>query len=218
MLGLKDAFRGCTSIEESSTVMQMSTGEGKAKVLDEKETTVYKRALDQEYKLKLKASRQIFSEINKKYPTMPFTVRSLDTKQGRLGLVECLNHGLLHPYPVLHEKVCPHVAHLISALCCTRRCLCISLAGSGAATARTDLSCTPWSMLHKNVGLRDIMLRFPRCRSMGGALLQACKADVHRAVHSTLSAWPSQRELQWKISGRAIFEIRCLSHCRMESW
>ena len=85
--------------------LQMSTGEGKAKVLDEKETTVYKRALDQEYKLKLKASRQIFSEINKKYPTMPFTVRSLDSKQGRLGLVECLNHGLLHPYPVLHEKV-----------------------------------------------------------------------------------------------------------------
>ena len=85
----------------------MSTGEGKAKVLDEKETTVYKRALDQEYKLKLKASRQIFSEINKKYPTMPFTVRSLDSKQGRLGLVECLNHGLLHPYPVLHEKASP---------------------------------------------------------------------------------------------------------------
>jgi len=87
-------------------MMQMSTGEGKAKVLDEKETTVYKRALDQEYKLKLKASRSIFSEINKRYPTMPFTVRSLDSKQSRLGLVECLNHGLLHPYPVLHEKVC----------------------------------------------------------------------------------------------------------------
>ena len=91
-------------------VTQMSTGEGKAKVLDEKETTVYKRALDQEYKLKLKASRGIFSEINKKYPTMPFTVRSLDSKQSRLGLVECLNHGLLHPYPVLHEKARPGAA------------------------------------------------------------------------------------------------------------
>ncbi len=93
----------------------MSTGEGKAKVLDEKETTVYKRALDQEYKLKLKASRGIFSEINKKYPTMPFTVRSLDSKQSRLGLVECLNHGLLHPYPVLHEKVRPHAASRMSS-------------------------------------------------------------------------------------------------------
>ena len=95
----------------------MSTGEGKAKVLDEKETTVYKRALDQEYKLKLKASRQIFSEINKRYPTMPFTVRSLDSKQGRLGLVECLNHGLLHPYPVLHEKVCSAPAAPKGAAC-----------------------------------------------------------------------------------------------------
>jgi methionine aminopeptidase len=47
---------------------------------------------------------------------MPFTLRALtegaegDAKaelssgQLRLGLVECLNHGLLHPYPVLHEK------------------------------------------------------------------------------------------------------------------
>lgn len=83
----------------------MSSGEGKARVLDEKETTVYKRALDQEYKLKMKSSRSIFSEINKKHPTMPFTVRNLDSKQSRLGLLECLNHGLLHPYPVLHEKV-----------------------------------------------------------------------------------------------------------------
>jgi hypothetical protein len=85
--------------------LQVSSGEGKVRVLDEKETTVYKRALDQEYKLKLKASRSIFSEINKKHPTMPFTTRNLDSKQSRLGLVECLNHGLLHPYPVLHEKV-----------------------------------------------------------------------------------------------------------------
>lgn len=89
----------------------VSTGEGKPKVLDEKETTIYKRAIDMEYKLKLKASRAVFSEINKKYPTMPFTLRALTAeadadlnKQLRLGLVECLNHGLLHPYPVLHER------------------------------------------------------------------------------------------------------------------
>lgn len=33
-----------------------STGEGKPKVVDEKETTVYKRALDKEYNLKMKVS------------------------------------------------------------------------------------------------------------------------------------------------------------------
>lgn len=35
----------------------VSTGEGKAKVKDEKETTVYKRALDMEYNLKMKVRR-----------------------------------------------------------------------------------------------------------------------------------------------------------------
>ena len=99
----------------------MSTGEGKAKVLDEKETTVYKRALDQEYKLKLKASRGIFSEINKKYPTMPFTVRSLDSKQSRLGLVECLNHGLPAPLPRAAREGAPAccIPHVFSQ-CCTK--------------------------------------------------------------------------------------------------
>ncbi|GAX74700.1 hypothetical protein CEUSTIGMA_g2148.t1 [Chlamydomonas eustigma] len=90
----------------------MSTGEGKPKVLDEKATTVYKRALDVEYNLKLKASRAVFSEVNKRYPTMPFTLRALVegvdnkdlAKQMRLGMVECLNHQMLQPYPVLHEK------------------------------------------------------------------------------------------------------------------
>lgn len=52
-------------------------GEGKPKMKDEKETTVYKRALDVEYKLKLKASRAVFSEINRKFPAMPFTLRAI---------------------------------------------------------------------------------------------------------------------------------------------
>mmetsp|Transcript_2900 Transcript_2900/g.18145 ORF Transcript_2900/g.18145 Transcript_2900/m.18145 type:complete len:192 (+) Transcript_2900:890-1465(+) len=83
----------------------MSTGEGKTKMLDEKLTTVYKRALDQEYSLKLKASRAVFSEINKRFPAMPFTTRALSSIQGmRLGLSECVNHDLLLPYPVLWEK------------------------------------------------------------------------------------------------------------------
>ena len=34
-------------------------GEGKPKITDEKQTTVYKRALDVEYRLKMAASRQV---------------------------------------------------------------------------------------------------------------------------------------------------------------
>lgn len=83
----------------------MSSGEGKTRILDEKETTIFKRALDMEYNLKMKASRFVFSEIDKKYPTMPFTIRHLsDPRQTKLGIKECLNHGLLHPYPVLYER------------------------------------------------------------------------------------------------------------------
>lgn len=90
-----------------------STGEGKPKVVDEKQTTVYKRALDKEYNLKMKASRFVFSEINKRFPTMPFTMRLIeDSGRARLGLVECLNHELLHAYPVLHEKSDANVAHV----------------------------------------------------------------------------------------------------------
>lgn len=93
----------------------MSSGSGLPKVVDERETTVYKRALDREYSLKMKASRAVFSEINKKFPTMAFTSRDIgkdkSASQSRLGLVECLNHELLHPYPVLREKQDDIVAH-----------------------------------------------------------------------------------------------------------
>lgn len=45
------------------------------KMADEKETMVFKRAIDRSYSLKMKASRAIFSEINTKFPIMPFTAR-----------------------------------------------------------------------------------------------------------------------------------------------
>ncbi|XP_057519339.1 ERBB-3 BINDING PROTEIN 1-like [Amaranthus tricolor] len=89
-----------------------STGEGKPRMLDEKQTTIYKRAVERAYHLKMKASRFIFSEINQKFPIMPFTARALEEKRARLGLVECVNHDLLQPYPVLHEKPGDLVAHI----------------------------------------------------------------------------------------------------------
>ncbi|PSC67181.1 proliferation-associated 2G4 [Micractinium conductrix] len=56
----------------------VTTGEGKPKVLDEKETTVYKRAMEVQYQLKMKASRELLSEVGKKYPTMLFSLRGKD--------------------------------------------------------------------------------------------------------------------------------------------
>jgi len=81
----------------------MSTGEGKSRETETR-TTIYKRAVDQNYLLKLKTSRYVFNEVNKRFPTLPFTLRSLDEKQARLGITELITHGLVSNYPVLYEK------------------------------------------------------------------------------------------------------------------
>jgi len=89
----------------------MSTGEGKPKENEKSRTTVFKRQVDVNYSLRMKAARYVFSEINKKFPTFPFTIRALEDKRGRLGLTELLEHSLLQPYPVLFEKAGEFVAH-----------------------------------------------------------------------------------------------------------
>mmetsp|Transcript_25149 Transcript_25149/g.40212 ORF Transcript_25149/g.40212 Transcript_25149/m.40212 type:complete len:396 (-) Transcript_25149:65-1252(-) len=89
----------------------MSTGEGKP-TQRESRTTVFKRAADQKYMLKMKASRQVMSVIDKQHSTFPFTIGSFnDEKTARMGVVECVKHDLLHQYPVLHERPGDIVAH-----------------------------------------------------------------------------------------------------------
>ncbi len=73
---------------------------------------IYKRALDVEYSLKMKASRAVFSEVSKRFSTMPFALRALATPGARLGVIECVNHYLLQAYPVLHERAGERVAQL----------------------------------------------------------------------------------------------------------
>jgi len=88
----------------------MSTGDGKPREIDER-TTVYKRSMDTVYKLKTKTARLILSEIDKQFPTFPFTIRALDEKKVRFGIKECRDHDLVHAYPVLSEKEGEFVAH-----------------------------------------------------------------------------------------------------------
>lgn len=89
----------------------LSTGDGKCRLGDMR-TTIYKRNVEANYKLKLKAARGVLSEVDSKYPTMPFTVSYFsDEKTARLGLQECSKHGLLTPYPVLHDRKGVKVAH-----------------------------------------------------------------------------------------------------------
>lgn len=87
----------------------ISTGDGKAKERETR-TTVYKRT-DLQYLLKLKASRNFYSEVCNKFTMMPFTLRAFeDEKKARLGVGECTNHELIIPYPVLYEKDGEYVA------------------------------------------------------------------------------------------------------------
>jgi len=89
----------------------MSSGDGKARPGDLR-TTVFKRNVEANYRLKMKASRHVLSEVDKKFPTLPFTLRHFDDeRQAKMGITECINRGLLTPYPSLFEKKGGHVAH-----------------------------------------------------------------------------------------------------------
>jgi len=94
-----------------------STGEGIPKETQMR-NTIYKRALETTYKLKSEASRKLLSIIEKNFYTFPFSLSSFDHQEtihltkdvgnlknlAKLGVVECVQHELLHMYPILAEK------------------------------------------------------------------------------------------------------------------
>ncbi len=102
----------------------MSTGEGKPKETDNRQTTIYKRNAAVTYSLKSNTARNIFKEIIDKHSAFPFSLRYLsDAGKARFGIAEAREHDLVHAYPVLHEKVtqtlracaraCTHVAAVV---------------------------------------------------------------------------------------------------------
>lgn len=67
---------------------------------DESRTTIYQKT-SSTYLLKMKTSRATFSEISKKAGSFPFTLRVLDEEsKARMGVRECVQHGLLKKYDV----------------------------------------------------------------------------------------------------------------------
>ena len=90
----------------------MSTGEGKPRPSGTLRTTVFKRNVEANYRLKMKNSRYLLSEVDKKFPTLPFTLAHFDDERAaKMGVTECVTHSLLTPYPVLHEQKDAKVAH-----------------------------------------------------------------------------------------------------------
>ncbi|XP_068598367.1 proliferation-associated protein 2G4-like [Brachionichthys hirsutus] len=88
----------------------ISTGEGKARDGGQR-TTIYKRDPSKQYSLKMKTSRAFFSEVERRFNAMPFTLRALeDEAKARLGVMECVKHELVQPFSVFHEKEGEYVA------------------------------------------------------------------------------------------------------------
>ncbi|KAK2721064.1 proliferation-associated protein 2G4-like [Artemia franciscana] len=81
----------------------ISTGEGQGREMESR-TSIFKKT-DETYLLKLKASRQFYSDVNAKCGLMPFNLRIFDSEaRARMGVVECVNHKLLDPFQVLYER------------------------------------------------------------------------------------------------------------------
>jgi len=97
--------------------VMVSTGEGKLKEADLK-CSVYKRAIENTYKLKTESGRKLLAVVEQNFTTFPFSFNSFDDESqlkmkqkidnfkavAKMGLPECLKNELLHPYPVMTEK------------------------------------------------------------------------------------------------------------------
>jgi len=107
---------GCETLEEKVEEFEfemnevycldivMSTGEGRGKETEIR-STVWKRAVDTSYILKTQKARQFISEVGKRFPALPFTLRAIEDEQvARVGVSEAKRHDLLEEYPVLQEK------------------------------------------------------------------------------------------------------------------
>merc|ERR1712034_95994 len=89
----------------------MSTGEGKTREAENVRNTVYKRNVETSYNLKTQKARQFISEVNKNYPSLPFSLRAIEDEQcARVGVSEAKRHNLLEEYPVMTERTGEYVA------------------------------------------------------------------------------------------------------------
>ncbi|KAH8117817.1 proliferation-associated protein 1 [Phellopilus nigrolimitatus] len=91
-------------------ILVTSGEDGKARTEDAK-ATVYQRDSTVSYQLKMKTSRAVFSEVQKKAGAFPFNIRVLDDeKKARMGLQEACQHALVKPYDVIYTPANTFVA------------------------------------------------------------------------------------------------------------
>lgn len=97
----------------------MSLGSGKVKDLDKRSTLMRRTAIT--YGLKRPSSRQVLSEIVKKFGTFPFSLRQLDDeKAGKVGVIECVRNGVLREYKPAADSEGAPVSRMFSTVAITK--------------------------------------------------------------------------------------------------
>lgn len=95
--------------------MGVSLGTGKIKTLDNRPTLHRRTTIT--YQLKRPSSRQILSEIVKKFGTFPFSLRQLDDERAaKVGVVECVRQNVVRAYEVVADKDAAPVGRLLSTI------------------------------------------------------------------------------------------------------
>lgn len=93
----------------------MSLGSGKIKELDKRSTLLRRTQVN--YGLKRPSSRQILSEIVKKFGNFPFSLRQLDDERaGKVGVVESVRAGVLREYKPSAESDGSAVTRLFTTI------------------------------------------------------------------------------------------------------
>ena len=92
-----------------------SLGSGKIKTLENRPTLHRRTTIHSG--LKRPSSRQILSEIVKKFGTFPFSLRQLDDERaGKVGIVECVRSGVVRQYEVIADKDGSPVSRLFTTI------------------------------------------------------------------------------------------------------
>ncbi|KIV95437.1 DNA-binding protein, 42 kDa [Exophiala mesophila] len=97
----------------------LSLGSGKVKDLDKRSTLLRRTATT--YGLKRPSSRQVLSEIVKKFGTFPFSIRQLeDERAAKVGVVESIRAGVLREYKPAAEADGSPVSRLFTTIAVTK--------------------------------------------------------------------------------------------------
>lgn len=85
----------------------------------------------------MKSARAFFVEVNKRFPTLPFSLRAItDQTAAKVGVRECINHDMLVPYAVLTERPGEFVAQFKATVVVQPRSTAVIAGGAPLDTAR----------------------------------------------------------------------------------